>query len=89
MKQYKKRKCEATREEAKFEKLLSENGYEVVGVREFTTLTDYLIRKGNVELEWRMPREPKLNGEGMFKQMVECFRLKEMFLALEGGNKNE
>lgn len=45
-KQYNERKYEATKTEIRFEELLKANGFNILGVKEYNSKTDYLIEKG-------------------------------------------
>lgn len=65
------RKWELNRGQIKFEELLAENGYEIKGVREYTTKMDYLIEKDGVQQEYAFPMIDNLTKTGV--NNFKCF----------------
>lgn len=87
-KNFKPREYEATKWEIEFEKLLNSNGFEVIGVCEYVTLTDYLIKKDGVEVTWRVHKDT-FNVEEFFEIFVNYFNMWKQLLEKERGNKDE
>lgn len=59
--------------EEKFEELLKENGFNVLGVKEFNAKTDYLIEKDGVECTYAIHHiDNKLSrGKQCFKAFID------------------
>lgn len=62
------RRWEYTREEKKFEDMLTTNGFAIVGIREYLSRTDYLIEKDGIQQEYALWR-----GESSAKDNYACF----------------
>lgn len=69
------RKWEATKEELEFEKLLKENGYEIIDIKEYQSKTKYKISKDGLEYNsyFEFPLVPKAKAEVRFEFFVKCF----------------
>ena len=72
------RKWEMNKVEIRFEKLLKENGFEVIGIKEFVSKTDYLIRKDNVECPYTIHHVDSKPSRGnlCFKNFVDYYNIK-------------
>nr|DAP31947.1 MAG TPA: hypothetical protein [Caudoviricetes sp.] len=72
------RKRKPSPNEKKFEKLLVDNGFEILGVREYADGNEYLISKDNVELDNVMLWDSnRLNVEKTFEMIVKTFEMKK------------
>ena len=70
------RKWDRTKMEISFEKLLEENGYAVVGFKEYVGMTDYLISKNGTEFEWRVYNDKNANAKKTFASFESAFDMK-------------
>jgi hypothetical protein len=71
------RKWEMNKVEIRFEKLLSENGFNVIGIKEFSSKTDYLIEKDGVECTYdihHVDNKPS-RGDLCFKTFVNYYNI--------------
>lgn len=75
-KRFKERQYEATRAEEEFENLLITDGFDILGYREFAGFTEYLISKNDIKFEWRVWREPNVNGKNVYKMFKDCYELR-------------
>ena len=71
------RKWDASKIEIEFEKVLNENGFKVKGIRECTSLTDYLIEKDGIETEYRIYLLKGLSVKSVFNSFLTSYKIKE------------
>ena len=72
------RTWDANEIELLFEKLLNENGFNVVGIKVFQSKTDYLIEKDGTECEFSIPHidNKKSRAKQCYKNFVEFYNIK-------------
>ena len=72
------RTWEANKIELLFEELLKENGFNVVGIKEFQSKTDYLIEKDGTECEFSIPHidNKKSRAKLCYENFVKCYDIK-------------
>ena len=77
-KNWSERKYDTTKVEIRFEELLQENGFEVVGVKEFNSKTDYLIEKDGVECTFSIHHTDNKPSRGniCFKAFIDYYNMK-------------
>jgi hypothetical protein len=75
---YTERKWETNKTEIRFEKLLKENGFNIVGIKEFMSKTDYLIEKEGVECTFAVYHTDNKPSRGnlCFDSFVNYFDIK-------------
>lgn len=79
------RKWEMNKVEIRFEKLLKENGFNVIGLKEYNSKTDYLIEKNGIECTYaiyHVDNKPN-RGNAHFKTFVEYFNIKAEYERLK------
>lgn len=77
--QYKERKYEPTKPEMRFEELLKNNGFNILGVIEYNSKTDYLIEKDNFACEYSIHRVDNVakRGDRCYNLFNEFYDLKK------------
>lgn len=86
------RKWEKNPAEIEFERLVKENGFVVLGVREYVSKTEYLIEKDNYKCEYAVHHvdTKKSHGIECYKNFVRYFEItKEHHEMLEIHKKEE
>lgn len=72
------RTWEANKIELLFEELLKKNGFNVIGIKEYQSKTDYLIGKDGTECEFSIPHidNKKSRAKLCYKNFVEYYNIK-------------
>lgn len=78
------RKWEMTKTEIRFEELLKENGFTVIGLKEFTSKVDYLIEKDGLECTFTIHHVDNKPSRGNL-----CYNLFEDFFNIKFKLKKE
>ena len=81
----KERKWEMNKVEIRFEELLKENGFNIIGIKEYTSKTDYLIEKNGIECPFdihHVDNKPS-RGNQCFKTFVEYYNIKAEYERLK------
>ena len=65
-----------SKEQINFENLLKENGYEILGAKEYSTKTDYLITKDGTEIEHSIEHVGKDASKAHFSTLQRRFEVK-------------
>lgn len=75
---YTERKWESNGLEIEFEKLLKENGFNVVGLKEYMSKTDYLIEKDGIRCEFTIQHidNKKRRATLCYKNFIEYYNIK-------------
>lgn len=84
------RKWEKNPAETEFEHLLNENGFVVLGIREYVSKTEYLIEKDDFKCEYYVYHvdEKKSHGRTCYKNFVNYFKItKEHYKLMEAQAK--
>lgn len=77
------RKWEASASEKKFEQLLADNGFMVVGIKECQTLTDYKIGKDGVFQDYRLYHEGSVSAEDHYKGFLRFWEIRVQYEQLK------
>ena len=79
------RKWEVSRPEIRFEELLKENGFNVIGIKEFVSKTDYLIEKDGIEVVYVIHHVDNKSSRGnlCFNIFVDHYNLKAKYEKLK------
>ena len=72
------RKWEISKIELLFEELLKDNGFNVLGIKEYQTKTDYLIEKEGTECEFSITHidNKKSRAKLCYENFVRCYDIK-------------
>ena len=71
----KERQWECSKAEQKFEELLHQHDYKIVGYREYMSKTDMMICKNDVVVEWSVPHIQYLDVKAMFAGFEDVYNL--------------
>lgn len=87
----KERKWEMNKAEERFDKLLKENNFNVIGLKEFSSKTDYLIEKDGVECTFVIHHVDNKTSRGnlCFKIFVEHYNIKAEYEKLKKEMKHD
>ena len=72
-----RRKWEVSVNEERYERLLKEEGFEIVDLKEYRTRTKYVIRKNGLEMPVEIPLISKMNFEYWVGFTVRMFNMYE------------
>ena len=77
------RKWECTKAQQGFEDLLKENGYKILGYREYCSKTEYKVEKNGIEIEYAVFSDLKHSDtKHAFKCFVDYYNLKAEVIRL-------
>lgn len=71
------RKWTPSKVEVAFENKLVENGFTVLGYKEAQSLTDFLIEKDNIKIEFRMYHSASVNANQCYKSLARAYDIKK------------
>ena len=69
------RKWEPSKVEVKFEELLKDNGFILVGIKEYSSLTDYLIEKDSIQTTFRINHTDKITGKKCYENFLRSYQI--------------
>ena len=71
----KDRKWEMSKQEIEFEKILKDNGVEILDVKEYKTKTKYTLKKNGTEIQIELPLSNQINIKGFTKMVLENLKM--------------
>ena len=77
------RKWEASKIELEFEKLLSDNEFIVVGIKEYKTQTNYLIGKNEIFQEFTIYHTGKVSAKELFSGFLRFYDIRWQYEELK------
>ena len=73
------RKWDASKTEIEFEKMLAKDGFNVKGIKEYATLTDYLIEKDGIETEFRICHAGGISVVDLYNSFLAFHKVSEEY----------
>ena len=77
------RKWDASKTELEFEKLLADNGFMVVGIKEHQTLTDYKIGKDGVFQDYRLYHTGTVSAKDIYEGFLRFYEIRVQYEKLK------
>ena len=80
----KERNCDATKTEIRFENLLKENEFEIIGYKENSVSVDYLIEKDGVQCEYKVHSADNSikRGDACYKSFLDLYNATKQVASL-------
>ena len=78
-----KRKWDANKVELEFEKLISVNGFTVVGIKEYKTQTNYCIEKDGVSQEFMIYHTGQVSAKDLFDGFLRFYDIRKQYEELK------
>jgi len=73
------RKWDASKVEVEFEKRLAKDGFSIKGIKEYTTLTAYLIEKDGIETEFRICHTGGISVVDLYNSFLSFHKVSEEY----------
>lgn len=75
------RKWEMNKVEVRFEKLLKDNGFTIIGLKEFVSKTDYLIEKDGIQCQYSLHHVGNQSSQGnmYFKIFTDYYNIQREY----------
>lgn len=73
------RKWELGKHEIKFEKLLKENNFNILGWKEYVSKTVYLVEKDDCIIEVELLNDSRIKVNDFFKSFVRSWEIKKKY----------
>lgn len=77
------RKWTPTDREVQFEKVLLNNGFNILGYREYCSHTDFVLEKDGTELEFRFAHEHDVPVADCIKTVIQYYNIKKEYETLK------
>ena len=77
------RKWDASKTEKEFEQILTDNGFIIVGIKEYTTMTDYKAGKDGVFQDYRLYHNGTVSAKEHFKGFISFFNIRKEYEELK------
>lgn len=78
-----KRKWEANKIEIAFEHLLADNGFKVLGIKEYTAQTDYQIEKDGIIQEYVVYHTGKISAKELYEGFLRFYDIRKQYEELK------
>ena len=83
------RKWEISKIEQEFEKLLADNGFTIVGIKEHQTLTDYKIGKDGIFQDYRVYHNGAVSAKSHFDGFLRFWEIRVQYEQLKAQYEQE
>ena len=78
-----KRKWDASKIELEFEKLVSDNGFMIVGIKEYKTQTNYHIGKDGIFQEFMIYHTGQVSAKDLFDGFLRFYDIRKQYEELK------